>query len=133
MASTWARATRPPRPRVHHPQYSHFTSATSPSQGGDADADTRSTAGSTTISGAVPARPGASVVLTGPVHENAAVNSSGAYSFTGVANGSYTGGSPVPATIYSGQRRAKSRRRTVSNVISPDRDAVRRPYKISAR
>jgi hypothetical protein len=81
-----------------NPQNSHFTSVTFTVTKATTPAPTpvpTPTAGSTTISGAVTGVAGTSVMLTGPSTKTAAVNSSGGYSFAGVANGTYT---VAPAT-----------------------------------
>jgi hypothetical protein len=83
-----------------NPQNSHFTSVVFTVTKASAPAPTP-TPGSTTISGAVTGSAGTSVVLTGPSTKTAAVNSSGAYRFAGVADGTYTVAPAVAGHVFT--------------------------------
>src|SRR5882762_3425094 len=87
-----------------NPQNSHFTSVLFTVTKATTPAPTpvpTPTAGSTTISGAVTGSTGTSVVLTGQSTKIATVNSSGGYSFAGVANGTYTVAPVVAGHVFT--------------------------------
>jgi hypothetical protein len=116
-----------------NPQNSHFTSVLfTVTKSATPTPTPVPTAGSTTISGAVAGSTGASVVLTGQSTKTAAVNSSGAYSFTGVANGSYTVAPAVAGHVFTpASVAAKVAGAPVSNVNFAGTATSAPTYKIS--
>ena len=87
-----------------NPQNSHFTSVVFTVTKAATPAPTpvpAPTAGAATISGSVSGSSGASVVLTGQSTKIVPVSSSGAYSFAGVANGSYTVAPAVAGHVFT--------------------------------
>jgi hypothetical protein len=118
-----------------NPQKSHFTSATFTVTKAATPAPTpvpTPTAGTTTISGAVTPSAGTSVVLSGPSTKTAAVNSSGGYSFPGVANGTYTVAPAVAGHVFTPNSvAAKVAGAPVANVNFAGAATTAPTYKIS--